>query len=207
MKKKLSIVDQGHAAAEHDHHTHCSSEVQVNVVPPTSMPGAKFRGRAAIVTLGCAKNQVDSEVMLGVLRNHGFDIASSIDDADVAIVNTCGFLESAVKESVDAILNVAERKETGRLRKLIVAGCAVSRYGAELKKSLPEVDGFLSTDEILRVGAMATAALAILISFAYLEEDGLLLALGMAAAAISLAVTGVTVWGALHATGMIEDAL
>ena len=92
----------------------------------------KFSGRAAVVTLGCAKNQVDSEVMLGVLRNSGFEIVSELSEADVAIVNTCGFLESAVKESIDSIIDAAGYKETGRLRRLIVAGCMVERYKEDL---------------------------------------------------------------------------
>lgn len=115
-----------------------------------------FRGRAAVVTLGCAKNQVDSEVMLGVLRKGGFEIVSELSEADVAIVNTCGFLESAVKESIDAVLDAAEYKEKGRLRKLIVAGCMVERYRDSLVESLPEADGFLLLDDILRVGEMAS---------------------------------------------------
>lgn len=120
-------------------------------------PGAReFRGRAAVVTLGCAKNQVDSEVMLGVLRKGGFEIVADLSEADVAIVNTCGFLESAVKESIDAVLDAAEYKEKGRLRKLIVAGCMVERYRDNLVDSLPEADGFLLLDDILRVGEMAS---------------------------------------------------
>jgi len=120
-------------------------------------PAARdFRGRAAVVTLGCAKNQVDSEVMLGVLRKGGFEIVADLSEADVAIVNTCGFLESAVKESIDAVLDAAEYKEKGRLRKLIVAGCMVERYRDSLVESLPEADGFLLLDDILRVGEMAS---------------------------------------------------
>jgi len=157
MRTNFPIV--GQAEAEHYHgagHNHCNKRVEVNVAPlDYALNPGSFRGRAAIVTLGCAKNQVDSEVMLGVLRNSGFEIVSDLDHADVAIVNTCGFLESAVRESVDAILDVAQRKKSAQLRRLIVAGCAVSRYGSELQKTLPEVDAFITTDQITSVAKAA----------------------------------------------------
>ena len=120
------------------------------------IPAQEFQGRAAVVTLGCAKNQVDSEVMLGVLKQSGFQIVADVERADIAIVNTCGFLESAVKESIDCILDIAELKESGQLRKLIVAGCAVSRYNGDIQEALPEVDAFLSVDDITRVAQVAT---------------------------------------------------
>lgn len=116
----------------------------------------EFAGRAALVTLGCAKNQVDSEVMLGVLEQSGFEIVQEPADADVIVVNTCGFLESALRESIDAILEVAEYKETGRLRRLLVAGCMVERYKGELEENFPEVDGFLGIDDLLKVGDFAS---------------------------------------------------
>ncbi|MEZ4753425.1 MAG: 30S ribosomal protein S12 methylthiotransferase RimO [Bdellovibrionota bacterium] len=119
----------------------------------------KYKGNAAIVTLGCAKNQVDSEVMLGVLRNTGYQIVNDLKDADVAIVNTCGFLQSAVEESIDAVLNASDFKKTGRLRKLIMSGCVVSRYKGELAETLPEVDSFLTIDDILKVGEAANDGL------------------------------------------------
>lgn len=130
--------------------------VAVNITEPQSVDGAKsFRGRAAIVTLGCAKNQVDSEVMVGVLRNTGFEIVNDLSHADVAVVNTCGFLESAVKESVDCVLEMSELKKSGSLRKLIVAGCMVERYKGDIRKALPEVDTFISLDGLLSVGEAA----------------------------------------------------
>jgi ribosomal protein S12 methylthiotransferase len=113
--------------------------------------GQTFTGRASIVTLGCAKNQVDSEVMLGVLKQKGFEIVTDVKEADVVVVNTCGFLESSVKESINAVLEVSEYKQTGRLRKLIVAGCAVERYRDQLKESLPEADEFILTGDLLKV--------------------------------------------------------
>jgi ribosomal protein S12 methylthiotransferase len=110
-----------------------------------------FSGRAAVITLGCAKNQVDSEVMLGVLQQNGFEIVTKLEDADVAVVNTCGFLESSVKESIDSIFDAASYKENGRLKRLVVAGCMVERYKDEIVSTLPEVDAFLGVNEILRV--------------------------------------------------------
>jgi ribosomal protein S12 methylthiotransferase len=116
---------------------------------------ANFNGRAALITLGCAKNQVDSEVMLGVLEETGFEIVQDMGSADIIVVNTCGFLESAVKESLDAIFEASEFKKNGRLRKLFVAGCMVERYRDEITRLLPEVDGFLGIDDILRVGELS----------------------------------------------------
>lgn len=114
-----------------------------------------FQGNVALVTLGCAKNQVDSEVMLGALRSNGFRSVSDPADADLIVVNTCAFLESAVKEGVDTILRLAEYKNSGRCRRLIVAGCMVERYRSDLIKELPEVDRFISTDEILSVAELS----------------------------------------------------
>ena len=131
----------------------CSASISVNVqVPDDVRAKNEFRGKAAMVTLGCAKNQVDSEVMLGVLQNYGYEIVDDVANADVAVVNTCGFLESSVKESIDAILSVSELKSQGRLRRLIVAGCAVERYRDQLKATLPEVDEFILTSDLLKVG-------------------------------------------------------
>ena len=78
--------------------------------------------RIGMVSLGCPKNLVDSEVMMGVLRRHGFALTTDPGDADVIVVNTCGFIDAAKQESVDTILEMAELKKTGRLEKLVVAG-------------------------------------------------------------------------------------
>ncbi|MCB0354025.1 MAG: 30S ribosomal protein S12 methylthiotransferase RimO [Bdellovibrionales bacterium] len=110
-----------------------------------------FKGSAAVITLGCAKNQVDSEVMQGVLATHGYRLVGDVENADVAIVNTCGFLESSTKESLDCILDVAELKESGRLKRLIVSGCLVDRYRGDLQEELPEVDAFVSSHDLLRI--------------------------------------------------------
>jgi ribosomal protein S12 methylthiotransferase len=105
----------------------------------------------SVISLGCAKNLVDSEHMLGILEREGFKLTSHIEDADVAVINTCGFLESAVEEAVETILDTARLKKTGGLQRLVVAGCMVQRYGYKLAREIPEVDGWLGTGEIARV--------------------------------------------------------
>jgi len=107
-----------------------------------------------IVTLGCPKNRVDSEIMLGSLLQAGWDLSHEPEQADVIVINTCGFIEEAKEESIQAILEAAQFKEKGRARKLVVAGCLSQRYPEELARELPEVDHFLGTGtplEILRV--------------------------------------------------------
>ena len=111
-------------------------------------------------SLGCPKNRVDSEVMLGTLALGGYALAERLDDADVVVINTCSFIESARQESIDAILAVAELRDTGRLRALIVAGCLPQRYGGELSKELPEVDAFVGTGEFPRIAEILDGALA-----------------------------------------------
>ena len=93
-----------------------------------------------MVSLGCPKNQVDAEQMLGVLASSGFEITSEQQDADVIVVNTCGFIEPAKEESIEAILDAAKMKQTGRCTKVIIAGCLAQRYKEELLKELPEAD-------------------------------------------------------------------
>lgn len=133
----------------------CGSKVSFTS-PTFNITSKEYAGNAAIVTLGCAKNQVDSEIMLGVLKNTGYQIVSDLTQAEVLIVNTCGFLESSVKESIDCVLDVAELKKTARLRKLIVAGCAVERFKGDLKNALPEADLFITPDQLLSVGEAAS---------------------------------------------------
>ncbi|PAB61209.1 30S ribosomal protein S12 methylthiotransferase RimO [Anaeromicrobium sediminis] len=101
--------------------------------------------RVYIETLGCAKNQVDSEVMMGLLREHGFELEMEEHMADIIIVNTCGFINDAKQESIDTILSLAKYKEDGNCKLLIVAGCLGERYNDELLKELPEVDGIVGT--------------------------------------------------------------
>ncbi len=149
MAKTLSIIKEAVQACDA---TLAANRPKQKSPTPKSYP---FRGRAAVVTLGCAKNQVDSELMLGALAGRGFEIVSDINRADVAVVNTCGFLQSAVKESIDCVLELSELKKSGQLRKLIVAGCAVERYKTEIQAALPEADSFLALDDLLKVAEVA----------------------------------------------------
>lgn len=104
-----------------------------------------------IETLGCAKNQVDSEVMMGLLQKHGFILEQDESVADIIIVNTCGFINDAKQESIDTILALAKYKEHGQCKLLIVAGCLGERYNDELLKELPEVDGIVGTGNFPQV--------------------------------------------------------
>ena len=110
------------------------------------------RRRVGMISLGCPKNLVDSEVMLGELARQGYDIVQEVDEADTVIVNTCGFIDEAKKESIDTILEVAGRKGRGGPRRLLVAGCMVNRHGRELAEAIPEIDGFVGLDDLGRVG-------------------------------------------------------
>ena len=107
--------------------------------------------KVGVISLGCAKNLVDSEVMLGHLARAGCTFVQDPAEADVILVNTCGFIEAAREESVETILEAAELKKTGRLKRLVVAGCMVQRYADELKNTLPEVDAFIGLDQLDRV--------------------------------------------------------
>jgi len=103
--------------------------------------------RIALTSLGCARNLVDSEVMLGRLASDSVTICDEMDDVDVMIINTCGFIREAVEESIDAILQFCGLKKDGRLKKVIAVGCLVQRYGEELVRELPEVDGFVGVND------------------------------------------------------------
>lgn len=103
--------------------------------------------KVAVVTLGCPKNQVDSEVMSGLLaQNHIF--IENPEEADVIIVNTCTFIQSAKEESIEAIFEMASLKKTGACQTLIATGCLAQRYGSELMQDIPELDGVLGTGNI-----------------------------------------------------------
>ncbi len=106
--------------------------------------------KISIVSLGCSKNLVDSEIMSGALTRSGHEISPE-DEADVIIVNTCGFIGDAKKESIDTILDLSERKVSGSCQKLIVTGCLVERYAEVLKNELPEVDAFWGTGNLLKI--------------------------------------------------------
>src|SRR5215510_11835429 len=104
--------------------------------------------KVGFISLGCPKNLVDSEVMMGQLQQKGFQITADAEDAEVVVVNTCGFIDSAKKESIEAILEAARLKTEGKAKRLVVAGCLVERYRDELKAEMPEVDAFIGTSQI-----------------------------------------------------------
>jgi ribosomal protein S12 methylthiotransferase len=113
--------------------------------------GLQARPRVGFVSLGCPKNLVDSEVMMGLLDHAGAQLTNDPETAEILVVNTCSFIESAKQESVDTILEMAEFKKTGRAKTLIVAGCLVERYRDEIRKSIPEVDAVVGTGELEKV--------------------------------------------------------
>ncbi len=104
-----------------------------------------------IISLGCARNLVDSEVMAGLLHKNNYEMVHEAELADIVLVNTCGFIGAAKEESIDTILDVARLKETGKVKKLVVAGCLSQRYPDELAAELPEVDLFIGTGEVPRI--------------------------------------------------------
>ena len=107
--------------------------------------------RVHLVSLGCSKNRVDSEVMVGKLMANRYELVDDPAGADVIIVNTCSFIQPATEESIETVLSMAKLKEEGRCRKLVVTGCMVQRYGAALEGELPEVDAFVGTGEYHRI--------------------------------------------------------
>ena len=104
--------------------------------------------KVGFVSLGCPKNLVDSEVMMGTLAEAGYEITNSAEDAETVVVNTCGFIESAKQESIDAILEATAMKAGGKAKRVIVAGCLVERYRDDLMKELPDVDAFIGTSQV-----------------------------------------------------------
>ena len=116
------------------------------------------RTKIGFVSLGCPKNLVDSEVMMGMLAQAGAELIPSAEDADVIVVNTCSFIASAQQESVDTILEMARHKTDGRARKLIVAGCLVERFRDDIRKNIPEVDAVVGTGELEKILAAAGVA-------------------------------------------------
>jgi ribosomal protein S12 methylthiotransferase len=112
--------------------------------------------KVGMISLGCAKNLVDAEIMLGSALQHGMEITSSADEADVLIVNTCAFIDSAKEESIDAILEAHQQRGLSKRpdQKLIVSGCMSQRYASELREQLPEVDAFIGLDDVANLGAI-----------------------------------------------------
>ena len=101
--------------------------------------------KIALESLGCSKNLVDAEIMMGILNRKGYKLVGDFEEADIILVNTCGFIESAKQESIDTILDLAQLKETGSLKLLIVTGCLAQRYANELKEEIPEIDAIVGT--------------------------------------------------------------
>ncbi len=110
--------------------------------------------KVGFVSLGCPKNLVDTEVMMGHLAAHGHELTSRPEEADAIVINTCSFIDPAKQESVDTILEMAQYKQAGRVRRLIVAGCLVERYRDEIRRSIPEVDAVLGTNELESIVAV-----------------------------------------------------
>ena len=107
--------------------------------------------KIGFVSLGCPKNLVDSEVMLGLAEQAGHEVTTEADGADVLVVNTCAFIDRAKQESIDTILEMAELKKQAPGRRLVVTGCLAERYREELRKEIPEIDAVLGTGEVTRL--------------------------------------------------------
>src|SRR5690606_11362066 len=104
--------------------------------------------KIGLVSLGCPKNLVDGEVMLGIAQNAGHELTNDASDDDVLVVNTCAFIDAAKQESIHAILELAQPRAHGRCSRLVVTGCLGERYREELKKEIPEIDAVLGTGEV-----------------------------------------------------------
>ena len=118
------------------------------------------RRRVALVTLGCARNEVDSDELAGRLAADGWDLVADASDADVALVNTCGFVEAAKKDSIDTVLAAADLKSGSRTQAVVAVGCLAERYGAQLAESLPEADAVLGFDDYQDISARLQSVLA-----------------------------------------------
>jgi len=129
---------------------------------PSEKPAELWQGvrppKIGFVSLGCPKNLVDSEVMMGLVARAGGELTPRAEDADVIVVNTCSFIESAQQESVNTILEMARHKNGGRAKKLVVAGCLVERFRDEIRKNIPEVDAVVGTGELQNILAAAGLA-------------------------------------------------
>src|SRR5256714_13729777 len=118
--------------------------------------------KVGMISLGCAKNLVDAEIMLGSVLARGMQITSNADEADVLVVNTCAFIDSAKEESIDAILSANQARGLGKRagQKLIVSGCMSQRFARELRQEMPEVDAFIGLDEVKELGTIVERVLA-----------------------------------------------
>lgn len=116
--------------------------------------------KVGLVSLGCPKNLVDSEIMLGILKDSGFDLTCREQEADVLVVNTCSFINDAKEESIKTILELARRKDEGSCRALLVAGCLAQRYPEELLAEMPEIDGLIGTGSVVEIPGVIRRVLA-----------------------------------------------
>lgn len=116
--------------------------------------------KVKVVTLGCEKNLVDSEIMSGLVHERGYQLVAEKEEATIIIVNTCGFIDAAKEESVNTILDMAELKETANLKALIVSGCLTQRYKKELMNEMPEIDGIVGTGDFDKINDIIDEALA-----------------------------------------------
>src|ERR1700734_3312674 len=114
--------------------------------------------KISFISLGCPKNLVDSEVMMGLLAQAGAELSPRAEDADVIVVNTCSFIESAQQESVNTILEMVEHKTSGQAKKIVVAGCLVERFRDQIRKDIPEVDAVVGTGELQNILSAAGIA-------------------------------------------------
>jgi len=133
-----------------------------NSFAPAPPGGAKRKAtKVGMISLGCAKNLVDAEIMLGSILDRGMEITAHAEDADVLVINTCAFIDSAKEESIDAILEAHQQRELGNRpdQKLIVSGCMAQRFARELRESLPEVDAFIGLDQVSELGAIIESVL------------------------------------------------
>src|SRR5580704_3149275 len=126
--------------------------MQVPELPAVSSLTPMSERKIHFVSLGCVKNRVDTEVMLGVAGQGGWSVVSEPDEAEVIVVNTCGFIGEAKKESIDTIFELAEYKKVGACKKLVVTGCLSQRYSGDLAKQMPEVDHFLGSSDMMKLG-------------------------------------------------------
>src|SRR5207302_9663909 len=115
-----------------------------------------YRPKVGMISLGCAKNLVDAEIMLGSVLKRGMEITSSADEADVLVINTCAFIDSAKEESIDAILEAHQQRGLHKRanQRLIVSGCMSQRFSEELRQQLPEVDAFIGLDQVRELGTI-----------------------------------------------------
>src|SRR5712675_3421495 len=122
---------------------------------------APTKPKIGMISLGCAKNLVDAEIMLGSVLRRGMEITSRAEDADVLVVNTCAFIDSAKEESIEAILEAHQQRGLGKKpgQKLIVSGCMSQRFSRELREAMPEVDAFIGLDQVGELGAIVARVL------------------------------------------------